>query len=167
MTDRDTPAPRNPGSDAPAPEDRAGVPLPLPEPPMELLLRTAVAMMGLTKTCRTRRCRRQGRCTGPLAPPPWPRCTGHLTEETRAWVPDDFAAKFARLGRAPDPWPEPEDGHQEEIDERRRAAYLLETAFGFDHPLYGARILAWIAGDPEQRRYRPWLFSAPPENGAG
>ena len=167
MTDRDTPARKNPGSDGPAPEDRTDGPLPLPELPMELLLRTAVAMEGLTGTCRTRRCRRQGRCTGTLAPPPWPRCTGHITEEARVRFIEVFAAKFARLGRAPDPWPEPENGHEAEIDERRRAISLIETAFGFDHPLYGARILAWIAGDPEQRRYRPWLFKAPPQDGAG
>ena len=157
MTERKTNLPPSPAISASRPPS-ADLPCPSAD---DVIFRTLVKLVFKLKGCRVRACHRRHLCTATSGRPAWPHCLAILSEADRATVRSEFhrLALGARdkLGRDPDPWPlqqepadqDPADQHADAISLRRRDVVLLDVAFGFRHPVHGARVRAWVRSDPD------------------
>lgn len=127
----------------------------------DAIFRTLVKLVFKLDGCRVRACHRRHRCTASSGHPAWPRCLAVLSEADRATTRREFhrlaAGARDKLGRDPDPWPveqgpagqNPADLDEDAIGRRRLDVMLLDIAFGFRHPVHGARVRAWVRSDPD------------------
>ncbi len=126
----------------------------------DLIFRTLVKLVFKLDGCRVRACHRRHRCTASSGHPAWPRCLAVLPEADRATTRREFhrlaAGARDKLGRDPDPWPLEQDpadqdpaDSEDAVGRRRLDVVLLDVAFGFRHPVHGARVRAWVRSDPD------------------
>jgi hypothetical protein len=167
MTERKTNLPPSSAS-LPARPTSADPPCPHAD---DAIFRTLVKLVFKLDGCRVRACHRRHRCTASSGHPAWPRCLAVLSEADRATTRREFhrlaAGARDKLGRDPDPWPleqgpleqdpavqkpagqHPTGADEDAIGRRRLDVILLNLAFGFRHPVHGARVRAWVRSDPD------------------
>lgn len=166
MTERKTNLPPSSASSAASSAARPTSADPTSAPADDVIFRTLVKLVFKLDACRVRACHRRHRCTASSGQPAWPRCLAVLSEADRATTRSEFhrlaAGARDKLGRDPDPWPvqqgpveqgplqqESADQNEDAVGRRRLDVILLNLAFGFRHPVHGARVRAWVRSDPD------------------